>query len=296
MTYDNGRLPDTALATIPGGGRLLKPVAADWVALCDEVERLFGWRPQPTGVHDSYRPYSVQESTFLARYTTTRLAGRPTKVWGGVTYWLRAGQATAAVPGTSNHGWACAVDVTGLGGFAGVRHLQFATVAARFGWTNTEGRSINEPWHWVDVGTANLVPKGLLDFGTVPDAPSVAAPAAVKPTNPLKGKRMLIYAGGGIWLLDGGRMLPIGDPKSADALAASGVPSVTISRADADRWIAAGSPGLLMVRGPGTRGVALLGGKDGWSSMTSEADVTALQAKGVPIATVSDGQFVAFMN
>lgn len=180
----NGRIPDAALASIPGDGRLLTGVAASWLAIRADVQRTYGWTPTPTGALDAYRPYSgnyyAQVETFTRRYSRTRIAGRPTKVWGGVTYWLRPGQATAAVPGTSNHGWACAVDVTGLGGFTGTRYKQFAAVAARYGWTNTEGRSIGEPWHWVDVGTAHLVANGLSDLGSIPSGPNVTAPIPIE--------------------------------------------------------------------------------------------------------------------
>jgi hypothetical protein len=184
MTMLNGRLPAASLASIPGGGRLLAAVAVTWLAICAEVYRLHGWTPKPTGALDSYRPYDgsyyAQVETFLRRYSRTRIAGRPTKVWNGVTYWLRPGQATAAVPGTSNHGWACAVDVTGLGGFDGERYRQFAAAAARFGWTNSEGRSIGEPWHWVDVGNAHLVKNGLTTIGVTPNVPTLTAPTPIE--------------------------------------------------------------------------------------------------------------------
>lgn len=184
MAYANGRIPDAALSAIPGGGRLLTAVAARWLAIRAEVLRLYGWTPTPTGPLDSYRPYSgnyyAQLETFQRRYTRTRMPSRPTKVWNGVTYWLLPGQATAAVPGTSNHGWACAVDVTGLGGFDSTRYRQFAAVAGRYGWTNTEGRRIGEPWHWVDVGTAHLVSNGLFDLDAIPDAPNLTAPAPIE--------------------------------------------------------------------------------------------------------------------
>jgi hypothetical protein len=184
VNYSNGRIPDQALTAIPGGGRLLAPVAVTWLAICAEVYRLYGWTPRPTGPLDAYRPYDgnyyAQVETFRRRYSPTRIAGRPTKVWNGTTYWLRPGQATAAVPGTSNHGWACAVDVTGLGGFTGTRYLQFAAVASRYGWTNSEGRRIGEPWHWVDVGTAHLVANGLSSLGSVPTAPDVTTPAPIE--------------------------------------------------------------------------------------------------------------------
>jgi hypothetical protein len=182
--YSNGRIPDSALTTIPGGGRLLHEVARTWLAICADVEALHGWTPRPTGPLDAYRPYSgnhyAQLETFQRRYTREYLAGRPTKTWNGVTYWLRRGMATAAVPGTSNHGWACAVDVTGLAGFGALRYRQFAAVASRYGWTNTEGSRIGEPWHWVDVGTAHLVANGLYDLGAVPDVPSVTPPTPIE--------------------------------------------------------------------------------------------------------------------
>lgn len=188
MAAQNGRLPDSVLAPIPGGARLLTSVAVTWLAICAEVYRLHGWIPRPTGPTDGYRTYAVQVATFNARYTRTRLPGRPTKTWNGVTYWLLPRRAPAAVPGKSNHGWGAAVDVTGLGGFDGVRYRQFAAVAARFGWTNSEGRKIGEAWHWVDVGTANLVSRGLLDLGQVPDGghliTTAPAPAALKRKEP----------------------------------------------------------------------------------------------------------------
>lgn len=169
-TFPNGHAPDDALTPIPGGGRLLAPVAVVWRQICADVQAAHGWTPEPTGPHDSYRPYRTQLSTFTARYTRTARPGRPTKVWDGVTYWLLPGNATAAVPGRSNHGWACAVDVTDLGGFTSDHYEQFAAVAARYGWTNTEGRRIDEPWHWVDVRTASQVAGGSFDIGVAPIA------------------------------------------------------------------------------------------------------------------------------
>ena len=178
-TYSNGQVPASALRDIPGGARLLAAVSLTWSSICAEVARLYGWTPAPTGTSDAYRALAVQERIFRERYTTTFLAGRPTKVWRGRTYWLKPGQATAATPGASNHGWGCAVDVESLGGFNGTRYRQFAAVAARFGWTNTEGRSINEAWHWVDVGTAYLVSNGLPSIGVVPGAPIVTIPEEI---------------------------------------------------------------------------------------------------------------------
>lgn len=184
--YTNGRIPDSALATIPGGGRLLAAVAVTWLAICAEVYRLHGWTPAPTGPLDAYRPYDgnyyAQVETFLRRYERRASGAGPfgdVRFWNGVRY-VRVNGDAAAVPGQSNHGWACAVDVTGLGGFGSTRYRQFAAVAARYGWTNTEGSRIGEPWHWVDVGNAHLVANGLTDLGVLPDLPSVTNPEPPK--------------------------------------------------------------------------------------------------------------------
>src|SRR4029079_12224102 len=86
---------------------------------------------------------------FLQRYTTSN-TGRKSKVWNNRTYWLKRGMAMAAVPGTSNHCWGCAVDAA-LGGYGnaaksvGEPFLSWAVGnARRLGWS-WEVQS--EPWH-----------------------------------------------------------------------------------------------------------------------------------------------------
>lgn len=136
------------LATAPGQ-RLRADAAASWDRLARAVERRYGWLPRLT---DSYRPYAVQERIFLERYRRSYCEYKPgrvdRRVWNGVAYYRRPGTAAAAVPGTSNHGGGIAVDVTGLGGFGGERYAQLATLAPAYGWTNTEGRRVDEAWHW----------------------------------------------------------------------------------------------------------------------------------------------------
>jgi LAS superfamily LD-carboxypeptidase LdcB len=110
----NGQLDERLLVDVPGldGGptvRLVKPAAMAWEALTAAAAAA-GHILKAVGPFDSYRPYSVQEKIFRERYTTTRLPGRPTKTWLGRTWWQKPGTAIAAVPGTSNHGWAITVD------------------------------------------------------------------------------------------------------------------------------------------------------------------------------------------
>lgn len=186
MSYTNGLIPDAALVTVAGGARLLSGPAAAWNSIVADVRREFGWTPRPTGSLDGFRPlsgnYYAQTETFLRRYEK-RASGRgpygDVRFWNGVRY-VRVNGAAAAVPGTSNHGWGCAVDVSDLGGFTTVRYRQFASVAARYGWTNSEGRSIGEHWHWVDVGNAHLVKNGWTTAGVVPDAPTLNIPAPIE--------------------------------------------------------------------------------------------------------------------
>lgn len=185
--FQNGRIPDASLVGITGksGARLLSGAAAAWEALRAAVFRAHGWYPVPTGPSDAYRQYTVQETLFRTRYTPTYLAGRPIKVWNGVRWYLRPGQATAAVPGTSNHGQGIAVDVTGLGGFTSSRYKDFAGVAQPFGWSNVEGRSIGEPWHWVYTGSPELASTPGTGAGSVPTAPNVNTPTPISPEDEL---------------------------------------------------------------------------------------------------------------
>ena len=139
----NGRLDVAALVAVPGG--LLRADAADaWI----RVRAATGLDLRPTSWADTYRPYYVQERIFRERYTTAYVTGIDPRRWLGQTWWRLPGTASAAVPGTSNHGWGVAIDVTGLGGFAGSAYARLAEVAPAHGWSNRAGRSIGEPWHW----------------------------------------------------------------------------------------------------------------------------------------------------
>lgn len=175
MGYQNGRIPDSELVTVPGGARLVAPVARIWLAAISEVERLYGWTPAPTGPLDGFRPlsgnYYAQHETFMRRYQTGYVQYAPGKVdarrYNGVLYYRKPGQAAAAVPGTSNHGWGCAIDVAGLGSNP-TRYSQFSAVAYRHGLSNVEGLSVGEKWHWTHPGTVTQVNNGMTFGGYIP--------------------------------------------------------------------------------------------------------------------------------
>lgn len=149
----NGKFPGSVLVALSTRGRLLKPVAASYERLRKEYEADTGLKLEPSGSSDAYRSYEVQEATFRARYRTAPIAGRPRRWWQSRWWYQLPGTAAAAVPGTSNHGLGVAVDFAGLGGFGGKGYAWLSANAARHGWSNTEGRSVNEYWHWVRDGS-----------------------------------------------------------------------------------------------------------------------------------------------
>lgn len=132
--YSNGLIPATALCPLTVAGQMLRcDAAAAWNAMSDAYQTNNG---SPICVTDSYRPLDVQER-------------------------LRAEKpALAAIPGTSNHGWALAVDLCETGGaamgFTTPTYRWLKANAAAFGWAHPAwaepGHGQEEPWHWEYVG------------------------------------------------------------------------------------------------------------------------------------------------
>ncbi|MGR6967619.1 NlpC/P60 family protein [Geodermatophilus sp. URMC 61] len=124
--WANGRIPTTALCPIARGHALRCDAAAGYAALADAYRAAFG---SPLCITDSYRSLGAQVTAF------------------------RAKPALAAVPGTSNHGWALAVDLCGGINVAGTAQSAWmAANAGRFGfvqpeWARQDGEK-PEPWHW----------------------------------------------------------------------------------------------------------------------------------------------------
>ncbi|WP_448625341.1 NlpC/P60 family protein [Geodermatophilus sp. URMC 64] len=125
--YANGRIPASALCRLGVAGHTLRcDAAASYAALSDAFRAAFG---TPLCITDSYRSYTAQ----LAAY--------------------RAKPRLAAWPGTSNHGWALAVDLCGGVNIAGSPQWTWMQAnAGRFGFVNPPwarpGAEKPEPWHW----------------------------------------------------------------------------------------------------------------------------------------------------
>lgn len=132
--YDNGKIPADELTPLTfASGESLRPDAAeDFEKLNKAYKKKFG---QDLVLSDSYRSYDEQVT----------LKGTRGK-W-------------AATPGTSNHGWAMAVDIReGVGQFGTTEHKWMQANAPKYGWVHPPWAGINgslpEPWHWEYWGVA----------------------------------------------------------------------------------------------------------------------------------------------
>jgi len=126
--HENGRIPAAALCPLPGapGHRLRCDAAAAYGRLATAYRTRFGTR---LCITDSYRPLETQVAASQRK------------------------PALAAEPGTSNHGWALAVDLCGgVNDFGTPQHTWMTANAGRYGWRQpswaAKGGNRPEPWHW----------------------------------------------------------------------------------------------------------------------------------------------------
>lgn len=128
----NGVFPRGSLTPIPGGFLAKGEVAQSWLAMY-KAARAGGVTLRPAGSDSSAR--SVDRQRF----------------WRA--FWCSRGHCEkAADPGTSNHGWAKAVDVFNANNPSSKESQWLRAHAHEFGWTNDEGAGVGEPWHWGYVG------------------------------------------------------------------------------------------------------------------------------------------------
>lgn len=132
--HENGRIPLDNLAVIPWASahRLRADAVTALVALGDEYRAKFG---RDLSITDSYRTYEEQVKV------------KAEKGW------------LAATPGTSNHGWALALDLGGgIQFFGTAEHKWMVENASRFGWALPSWAQATgskpEPWHWEFQGGA----------------------------------------------------------------------------------------------------------------------------------------------
>lgn len=194
----NGKLPASVLTQVHARGVLHKNAARCWkafVSACDEQGL-----PLTFTYGGMYRTYAEQETLFRSRYSPSGTLG-DCKTWNGVS-WCKIPvngkkPATAAVPGTSNHGWGLAIDCAfdtdptdGLGpddAAAITAHPKFTWFrdnAIRYGFS-FELQS--EPWH-LRLVSGDSIPQAVLEF----EAGAFPPPAV--PTRPVTGYAVIAVA------------------------------------------------------------------------------------------------------
>lgn len=119
---ENGRLPDSMLADIPGG-RLTKEAAASWLRLRARIGKETGVWICPTSSRTAYRTFD-QQNYFWNLYQSGK-------------------GALAARPGTSNHGMGTTVDVP-LPRMAQLINQY----GAEYGWQKKWSDAPSEWWHF----------------------------------------------------------------------------------------------------------------------------------------------------
>jgi hypothetical protein len=142
LGYANGRIPAAVLCDLEfAPGHMLRCDAAERLtALSKKFEREFGY---PIPITDSYRSYVEQIS----------LAGSKPHL--------------AAVPGTSNHGWGLAVDLSDpISSGASPEYTWLRVHGPDYGWDNPSwarlGGAKPEPWHF-EFFAAGPVPDRAVD-------------------------------------------------------------------------------------------------------------------------------------
>lgn len=138
----NGELRSSILFTLDDTPDVIfvEPAMRSWKALRAHAAD-DGITLDATSLYDSYRPISVQRSTFYSRYQSEP-TGCGSKTCGSTRWYKLCNVATAACPGTSNHGWGIAIDVANA---SGARLAWLEANVYDYGWSWELPDS--EPWH-----------------------------------------------------------------------------------------------------------------------------------------------------
>lgn len=241
-------------------------------------------------ITQAYRSYAEQVVIFKNRYTPTYLAGRPYRVWNGVRWYQRPGTSVAAVPGTSNHGWGQAIDFA-TDSPGAISWL--AKNGAKFGWSRpawTYVAGTVEPWHHEGVLVelaSNPIGGG---GGSLPD---VDPTDPITPIDPLEEDDMntLVNAGpAGLYLLDGGVLLPL-DEAAAASVRATKHEVITISRDLYLTWLSRTQPLGVCLFNTDAPGIAMSFGGQPFVRVYEPVDYESLRAQGVAVISIQGGSF-----
>lgn len=172
MTTIEGVTIPAELAVYPNGcvpAGLLVPVGYRAFVAWPPVARAFAElrrKAAEAGIElvctGTVRFLAEQEDLFRQRYTLTKPASATShRTYQGQTWWLRPGEAKAAKPGGSLHGYTLAIDFALAGGGPGheasLDEHALAWLRANapaLGWAETVH---GEPWHWALKGWRSYV-------------------------------------------------------------------------------------------------------------------------------------------
>jgi D-alanyl-D-alanine carboxypeptidase/Putative peptidoglycan binding domain len=169
-----GKLPESLLRPIPGGGKLHWLAANAWNAMVAKA-KADGLELKPTSSGDLYRSYESQLASFKQRYVLEKIEGTSTKSFEGKTWYLKKGMAMLATPGKSNHNLGIAVDVHSAGEPKRLNWLIENVKDFGFSWEVVP----SEPWHLRYVCGDNP-PPAVVAFTS--GQPVAAAPVASSTT------------------------------------------------------------------------------------------------------------------
>jgi D-alanyl-D-alanine carboxypeptidase/Putative peptidoglycan binding domain len=176
-----GKLPESLLRPVPGGGKLHHRAADAWNAMVAKA-KADGLELKPTSSGDLYRSYESQLAGFKSRYVLEPVVGTSTKSFEGKTWYLKKGMAMMATPGKSNHNLGIAVDVSSAGEAKRLNWLIANVKDFGFSWEVVP----SEPWHLRLVTGDNPTP-AVIAFTGGASAPVVAsAPPANLGVDPNK--------------------------------------------------------------------------------------------------------------
>lgn len=140
--YTNGKIPAKAM-TKTANAYLRADSATAYGKMAAAFKAKF---KKDLSITSGYRDYPTQQSIFTTRYTPHTKS--PGAFWSGRYWILKKGQSVAAVPGTSNHGWALALDLGSNVNVAGSAEKKWADAnGPTFGWY-PKGNAWGEPWHF----------------------------------------------------------------------------------------------------------------------------------------------------
>lgn len=142
----NGQLDPSLLVAVDDAGNLLESHAAvAWLAMDAACFAAVG---KHLRIGNSYRTLERQTEIFEERFTLQYdPMAKVRAYWRDLTWYLRAGQNTAAVPGNSNHGYGLAVDTADDTTYHPDVAAWLLEHASGHGWSWEKSIDATEPWH-----------------------------------------------------------------------------------------------------------------------------------------------------